>query len=67
MSLYGRIKDRDLDIPEAFCMRAEAMCDIKEHSTDLFDLMCIVFKFGYMQGQRAERKAGTSHGINKSV
>ncbi len=52
MSLYERINKNDVDIPEAFDLRAGALCDIKENSIDLFDLMITTFKFGYMQGHR---------------
>lgn len=58
MSLYERINKKNIDIPSAFDLDTNALYDIKENSIDLFDLMVTVFKFGYMQGKRAERKAG---------
>lgn len=64
MSLYERINKKNIDIPDAFGLNSDALCDIKENSTDLFDLMVTVFKFGYMQGQRVERKAGAVNETN---
>ena len=52
MSLYERINKKNIDIPDAFELHADALCDIKENSIDLYDLMITTFKFGYMQGHR---------------
>lgn len=55
MNFYEKIKNSDAQIPDNFGMRANQMLDFACHARDNWELICIVFKFGYMQGIRAER------------
>lgn len=57
MNLYNRIKNADYEIPEEYDLKIgqaeELLHNVDIH--DRFDLVCIAFKFGYMQGCRAEQ------------
>lgn len=54
-SLYKRIKAQKVNVPENYDLKSEQICDIKNNAIDIFDLICTSFKFGYLQGRRAER------------
>ena len=60
MSFYERISKQKVNIPDRFCMKVDQMIYLKENAKGIYDLMCVVFKFGYLQGVRSERagKAG---------
>ena len=64
MNFYERIKKKNIRIPESFDMNVMQMFDLQKKATEDFDIISIAFKFGYMQGVRAERlgKAGILNG-----
>lgn len=55
MNFYKKIKEKDFKIPESFDIRYNQMIDLKHKATGYFDLTYVAFRFGYMQGVRAER------------
>lgn len=52
MNLYDKVRNAECEIPESFDMGAGQLIDFAQHSQDRYDLACIAFKFGYMQGCR---------------
>lgn len=55
MSFYERIDKRDAKIPSRFDMTCGQADDLKRNAPGVWDMICSAFKFGYMQGVRAER------------
>lgn len=55
MNLYEKIKRENLMIPVAFRMKFEQAEDLLNHAPGNFELALSSFRFGYMQGQRAEK------------
>lgn len=55
MSFYEKIKAQDPKIPDRFDITCGQVDNLKRNATGIWDLIGIVFKFGYMQGVRAER------------
>lgn len=57
MNLYSRIRNTECDIPEEFDLKdeqvEELVSDAEMH--DKYNLMRTAFKFGYIQGCRAEQ------------
>lgn len=56
MNLCERINNKDLGIPDFFDISVAQMLEIASNSRGKVDAVCTAFKFGYMQGVRAERK-----------
>ena len=59
MNLYEKIKRENLMIPVAFRMKFEQAEDLLNHAPGDFELALSSFRFGYMQGQRAEKATNT--------
>lgn len=55
MNLYNKIKSTEFEIYKSFEMKSGQMLDFVQHSHNSYDLAYIAFKFGYMQGCRAEQ------------
>lgn len=55
MSFCDRIKKKNVKIPSRFELYSDQMLDFVRNTSDNWELINIVFKFGYMQGIRAER------------
>lgn len=57
MNLYDRIKNSKCEIPEGLDMKVNQAAELLKaaETHDRFDLMYTAFKFGYMQGCKAER------------
>lgn len=55
MSFYERIVKKDIKIPECFDMTCGQAHDLNKNAESKWDLLFYTFKFGYMQGVRAER------------
>ena len=55
MSLYEKIENKELNIPARFDMGSKQMTDLYKNSPGKFEMMASAFRFGYMQGIRAER------------
>lgn len=55
MGLYDKIRNTKCVIPESFDMKIKQAMDILDNTKDRFEVACIAFKFGYMQGRRAEQ------------
>lgn len=63
MNLYDTVRNTECIIPEEFDLKIGGAEDLL-HSADIrdrYDLVCIAFKFGYMQGQRATKQAGKTN------
>lgn len=55
MNLYEKIKQENLTVPVSFRMKFEQVEDLLTHAPSDFELALSSFRFGYMQGQRAEK------------
>lgn len=55
MNFYKKIKEKNFEILERFDISYSQIIDLKHNATGYFDLTYVAFKFGYMQGVRAER------------
>ena len=55
MIFYEKIKRKDVTIPDSFDIRVGQMIDLKKNAPGMFEIMATAFRFGYMQGIRAER------------
>lgn len=60
MNLYERINKKESGIPDCFDISVAQMLEIADNARGRIDAVCTAFKFGYMQGVRAEKigKAG---------
>ena len=60
MNFYDRIAKQEVRVPERFDMRYRQLVNLANNAPGKFELIYLAFKFGYMQGIRAERagKAG---------
>ena len=56
MNFYERMSKKEIHVPDKFDMSYGQMCDIKENAPGIFERMYVCFRFGYIQGVRAERK-----------
>jgi len=56
MNLCERINRKKSGIPDRFDMSFSQVREIRDNSKGSTDAICTAFKFGYMQGVRAERK-----------
>lgn len=54
-SLYKRIKTQEVNVPDNYDLKCSQISDIRNNATSVLDLICVSFRFGYLQGQRAER------------
>lgn len=62
MNLYDKIRNAECEIPEAFDLTIP-QADELIHNADMqdrYDLAHTAFKFGYMQGCRAEQECRTN-------
>lgn len=55
MNLYEKIKQENLRVPVSFRMKFEQVEDLLTNAPSDFELALSSFRFGYMQGQRAEK------------
>lgn len=55
MNFYEKVMEKEFNIPNRFDLYCRQATDIKDNSEGLFDAMICAFRFGYMQGIRAER------------
>lgn len=56
MSLYERINKKEKVVPDCFDMSIKQAFDLANETGSRIDAIYTAFKFGYMQGVRAERK-----------
>lgn len=45
-----------VDIPEMYDLTASQAIEIREDCTDLVDLICVAFRYGFLQGRKAEQE-----------
>lgn len=57
MNLYDKIRNAECEIPESFDLKISQAGELIHNADpqDRYDLVYIAFKFGYMQGKRAEQ------------
>lgn len=55
MSFYEKIKNENIEIPEKYQMTASQIADVAANAPDKWELLVCVFRYGYMQGVKAER------------
>ena len=62
-SLYERIDKNTTKVPDCFDLRISQLYDLIGRAPGVSDMLYTAFKFGYLQGVRAERagKAGVQH------
>lgn len=53
MNFYERMNRKEVRVPSKFDMSCSQLYDIKKYAPEIFDVMYICFKFGYLQGIRA--------------
>ena len=55
MNFYERINKKNVRVPDHFDMTCTQINDLNRNAPSRWDLIICAFKFGYMQGIRAER------------
>lgn len=62
MNLYDKIRNAECEIPESFDLKISQAGELIHNADpqDRYDLVYIAFKFGYMQGKRAEQASRTN-------
>lgn len=60
MNLYDKIRNAECEMPESFCMTIGQVLELIDNSPSEDDLVWTAFKFGYMQGKRAEQISKTN-------
>lgn len=62
MNLYDKIRNAECEIPESFDLKISQAGELIHNADpqDRYDLVYIAFKFGYMQGKRAEQACRTN-------
>ena len=62
MNLYDKIRNAECEIPESFDLKISQAGELIHNADpqDRYDLVYIAFKFGYMQGKRAEQISRTN-------
>ena len=62
MNLYDKIRNAECEIPEAFDLTIPQADNLIHNADaqDRYDLVWTAFKFGYMQGKRAEQISRTN-------
>ena len=55
INLCDKIREEELEIPQSFDLSVKHLYDLQNNVPDKYDKICLAFKFGYMQAQRAEK------------
>ena len=65
INLCDKIREEELEIPQSFDLSVKHLYDLQNNVPDKYDKICLAFKFGYMQAQRAEKVNKTKEENNQ--
>ena len=65
INLGDKIREEELEIPQSFDLSVKHLYDLQNNVPDKYDKICLAFKFGYMQAQRAEKVNKTKEENNQ--
>ena len=65
INLCDKIREEELEIPQSFDLSVKHLYDLQNNVPDKYDKICLAFKFGYMQAQRAEKENKTKEENNQ--
>lgn len=67
INLCDKIREEELEIPQSFDLSVKHLYDLQNNVPDKYDKICLAFKFGYMQAQRAEKVNKTKEENNQEL
>ena len=65
INLCDKIREEEFEIPQSFDLSVKHLYDLQNNVPDKYDKICLAFKFGYMQAQRAEKVNKTKEENNQ--